>query len=162
MARRGLFDMPDPLLLKLKDNIFQIQQKKKQFKYDFSKMFLFLTIMVFFITITLLLAFTTDINYWVGSIFIIIYGWTTIGLVYRMAYRTLLLTNTSRIQKFIDDKRNSQTINNEELYNVISQTDVLRGKITIAEKLIEMVCKVNIIMIGLIYVAICSYYIFKL
>jgi hypothetical protein len=162
MARRGLFDMPDPLLLKLKDNIFQIQQKKKQFKYDFSKTFLFTTIMVFFITVTLLLTFTTDINYWVGTIFIIVYGWTTLGLIYRMAYRTLLLTNTTKIQKFIDDKRNSQTINNEELYNIISQTDILQGKITIAEKLIEMVCKVNIITMGLIYVVICFYYIFKL
>ena len=162
MARRGLFDMPDPLLLKLKDNIFQIQQKKKQFKYDFSKTFLFITIMVFFITVTLLLTFTTDVNYWIGTIFIIVYGWTTLGLIYRMAYRTLLLTNTTKIQKFIDDKRNSQTINNEELYNIISQTDILQGKIMIAEKLIEMVCKVNIITMGLIYVVICFYYIFKL
>ena len=162
MARKGLFDVPDPLIIKLKENLFQINQLKREFKTKVTKLISLLIVAIAFMTAMFIITFNATVNYWLAAIFVVLYGCVTTKSIHNMAIKTLILTHTRDIQNFIRKKQDSQTINNEELYNAISDTDKIYGRLDISYKIIKVSFMINFVFLGLIFAGTCIYYIISL
>lgn len=134
---RSLFDMADPRLMVLKEKRYQIIRQKNALTRRCSS---FLLTQIFALVFTFAVnIFTIEMpkDYLISIIFVLLYNIWTVVVTFRLYSLVMHTTTTTKIEEVISEKSQRQSINDEEIQNLISSADRILGKIIAGSNIIS-------------------------